>query len=142
MRFERIFRGNRSPFMEYAHIRLLHITCAVTSVSLFMARGLLQLRGVQWRRWTWLRIAPHLNDTVLLAAAVALAWRSAQYPLAQPWLTAKVLALLAYVFLGRIALLPRTPPARRRAAFVLALICVGYILVVARTRALLPGTGT
>ena len=36
---------------------------------------------------------PHVNDTLLLSAAIALAVMSAQYPLVQPWLTAKVVAL-------------------------------------------------
>ena len=85
--------------MDYATIRTLHITCAVISITLFTARGAMQLAGADWRRWRWLRIVPHLNGTLLLAAAITLAVMSAQYPLAQPWLTAKVLALVAYVAL-------------------------------------------
>ena len=69
--------------MDYLSVRSVHIACAGISISLFAARGLMQVGGVDWRRWGWLRIAPHLNDTVLLGAAVALAVMSGQYPFVQ-----------------------------------------------------------
>ena len=75
-----------------------------------------------------------MNDAVLLSAAVALALMSHQYPVAQSWLTAKVVALLLYIGLGGVALSPRVSRLTQRAAFAAALICVSYILWVARTR--------
>lgn len=128
-------RTDRSDLsMDYASVRTLHITCAGLSIALFSARGLMQIRGIDWRRWRWLRIAPHLNDTVLLGAAVALAWLSGQYPLALPWLTAKVLGLLLYIVVGRIALRPDVSATVRLLAFAGALASVGYIVGVAMTR--------
>ncbi|MDH5707654.1 MAG: SirB2 family protein [Hylemonella sp.] len=120
--------------MEYAHIRLLHISCVAISVSLFALRAGLQLFGVDWRRWRWLRIAPHLNDSVLLIAGVTLAWRSALSPLDHAWLGAKILALLLYILIGRLALRPGLSAARRGTAFALALLSVAYILGAALTR--------
>ena len=120
--------------MEYLNVRAVHIACAGTSIGLFAARGAMQVGKVDWRCWRWLRIAPHLNDTVLLGAAVTLAVMSGQYPFAQAWLTAKVLALFAYVALGRVALAKDVPPRRQRIAFVAAMLSVGYIVAVAVTR--------
>ncbi len=120
--------------MDYASVRTLHIACAGLSIALFGARGLMQIRGIDWRRWRWLRIAPHLNDTVLLGAAIALAGLSGQYPLALPWLTAKVLGLLMYIVAGRIALRPDVSTTTRLLAFAGALASVGYIVGVAMTR--------
>jgi len=120
--------------MDYATIRAIHIACACVSIALFVARGAMQLGGVGWRRWHWLRVAPHLNDTLLLAAAIALAVMSAQYPLAQGWLTAKVAALLLYIVVGRIALQPGRPRAVQAAAYAGALASVGYIVAAALTR--------
>ncbi len=120
--------------MDYASVRALHIGCAVLSIALFGARGLMQIAGVDWRRWKWLRIAPHVNDTVLLGAAITLAWWSSQYPLAQSWLTAKVLGLLLYIGIGRLALQPGVTPATRLLAFAGALASVAYIVGVAITR--------
>lgn len=127
------------PLPEYHAIRSLHVACAALSVTLFAARGAMQLSGVDWRRWRWLRIAPHLNDTLLLAAAITLAASSGQYPVAQPWLTAKVCGLIAYVATGRIALQAGTDPRTRRIAYAAALLIAAYIIAAAVTRSPLPG---
>ncbi len=120
--------------MNYLSVKYLHLGCVVLSISLFALRGALQLRSVAWRQWRVLRVAPHIVDTVLLGAAVWLAWRSAQYPFVAGWLTAKVLALLAYIVLGHFALGPKTPAAQRGAFFLAALLSVAYIVGVALTR--------
>ncbi|MEP7302200.1 MAG: SirB2 family protein [Caldimonas sp.] len=120
--------------MDYLSVRVVHVACAGISIGLFAARGAMQFGGVDWRRWRWLRIAPHLNDTLLLGAAVTLALMSAQYPFVQNWLTAKVLGLCAYVALGSVALARDAPPRRRCVAFAAAILSVSYIVAVARTR--------
>lgn len=120
--------------MDYGTIRSIHLASAAASIMLFMLRGMLQLASVDWRRWRWLRIMPHVNDTLLLAAAIALTVMSGQYPLVQPWLTAKVIALFVYVAAGSMALRPGLAPARRGVAFALALLTVAYIVGVAWKR--------
>jgi uncharacterized membrane protein SirB2 len=72
-------------------------------------------------------------DTVLLSSALWLAWHIGQYPFVHGWLTAKVLALLAYILLGKRALGLNTPPSQRLPFFVAALISVAYIVGVALT---------
>jgi len=77
-------------------------------------------------------------DTVLLASAIWLAWFLGQSPFVHAWITAKVLALLAYIVLGTIALRRgRTRPVRI-AAFGAALAAAGYIVAVALTRDATP----
>ena len=120
--------------MDYLTIRNLHIACAGISITLFVARASMQLRGIDWRRWRWLRVLPHLNDTALLAAAIALAVMSSRYPWTEAWLAAKVLGLFLYGAFGRLALKPDTTPPRRRLAFAAALATVGCIVAVAVTR--------
>jgi len=128
--------GRHTGAMDYLTVRTIHIATACMSIVLFAARGAMQLGGIDWRRWRWrwLRIAPHLNDTLLLAAAITLAVMSGQYPLAQGWLTAKVVALFVYVGLGSVALRRGLPARRRGVAFMAALASVGYIVGVALTR--------
>jgi uncharacterized membrane protein SirB2 len=118
----------------YAEIKAVHMGCAAISVCGFFARGVLSLRGSPLLRARWVRVAPHLVDTVLLASALWLAWRSAQLPFAQGWLTAKVLALLAYIALGSLALRPGRSRRTRATAFVLALATFAYIVLVAVAR--------
>lgn len=120
--------------MDYADIRLLHIVCAGISITLFVLRGALQFAGVPWRRWRLLRVAPHANDTVLLCAAIALVWISHQFPWQQPWLGAKVVALLVYIVLGHMAFRAGAPRGRQALAFVAALATVGYIVAAAISR--------
>ena len=120
--------------MDYLVLRHLHISCAAISITLFVVRGTCQTAGWQWRQWRWLRIAPHLVDTVLLVAAISLAWRSQQYPFAQNWLSAKVVALLVYIGLGSLALRTGASRTEQRAAFLGALLTVAYIVGVAMTR--------
>ncbi len=120
--------------MDYAQLRLLHISCASLSISLFLLRGVLQLAGIDWRRQRWLRIVPHMNDTVLLSAAIAMTIMSHQYPVAQAWLSAKVIALLVYIVLGHIAFRAGVPRPQQALAFVGALATVGYIVAVAISR--------
>lgn len=120
--------------MDYLSVKTLHVSCVVISISLFVLRGVLQLQSSPWRQWAVLRRLPHIVDTVLLGSAVWLAWRIGQYPLVDGWLTAKVLALLAYILLGRHALGKNTPKSQRLPFFVAALLSVGYIVGVAITR--------
>ncbi|MBJ7313487.1 SirB2 family protein [Rugamonas sp. CCM 8940] len=67
-----------------------------------------------------------------IASAVTLAVTSAQYPLAQGWLSAKVVALLLYIVLGTIALKRGKTRAVRATAFAAALACFGYIVAVSK----------
>ena len=120
--------------MDYAAIKAIHVACAILSAAGFAARGVLMLRDSALLASRFVRIAPHIIDTLLLASAVALAWMSAQYPFAQAWLTAKVVALVAYILLGTIALKRGRSKPVRAAAFALALATVLYILAVAYTR--------
>ena len=125
--------------MDYMSIKLLHITCVALSISLFALRGALQLAGIAWRRWRVLRIAPHIVDSVLLLSAIKLATTLHISPLNSCWLAAKVLALLGYIALGRLAL--RAPTLTDRGIFRMrapppfaaALLTVAYIVGVAVT---------
>jgi len=119
--------------MDYLFVKYLHVTCVVLSVSLFVLRGTLELSAQPWRQWRLLKVAPHVIDTTLLTAALWLAWRIGQYPFVNGWLTAKVLALLAYILLGMRALGKRTPQGQRLPFFLAALLSVGYIVGVALT---------
>ena len=120
--------------MEYLALKALHVGCAILSIAGFAARGVLMLRGSQLLETRWLRVVPHVVDTVLLASALWLTILIGQYPFVQNWLTAKVLALVAYVVLGSIALKRGRTKGVRAVAFALALGVAAYIVTVALTR--------
>ena len=75
--------------MLYLALKHLHVLCAVVSGSGFFLRGLWMLSDSSRLNQRWVRIVPHVVDTLLLGSAIALAVIGAQYPLAQDWLTAK-----------------------------------------------------
>lgn len=120
--------------MSYLTIKHLHMTTAILSGVLFVSRFLLLSAGAQVMRQRWTRILPHVIDTLLLATALTMVFWSAQYPFVQHWLTAKVLALFAYIGFGMVALRLGRSWQVRSSAFVFALLCYGYILKVAFTR--------
>ncbi|HEX5127242.1 MAG TPA: SirB2 family protein [Rhodocyclaceae bacterium] len=123
----------KQTVIYYIAAKHLHVACVVLSISLFLLRGILQLRGIAWRRSAALRIAPHVIDTVLLSSALWMVVASHQYPFVQSWLTAKLIMLLVYIGFGKIALGRNTDERYRLPAFVAALTSVGYIVGVALT---------
>lgn len=122
----------------YRAIRALHIGCAVLSIAGFAARGALMLMESPTLQMRFVRIAPHVVDTVLLASAAWLAWFLGQIPFVHAWITAKLLALVLYVALGMFALRRGRTKAQRAAAFAAALATVAYIVAVALTRDATP----
>ncbi len=86
----------------------------------------------------WVKISPHVLDTLLLMSGVALVIRHQIYPTDQPWLGAKLLALALYIVLGSIALKRGKTPVIRVSAFFGALAVFGYMLMVANTRTPIP----
>jgi len=122
----------------YPYLRTLHIACAAISIAGFLARGALMLMGSASLQMRFVRVAPHVVDTVLLASALWLAWFVGQVPLVHGWITAKVLVLVAYIALGTIALKRGRTKRVRAAAFAAALASAGYIVWVALTRDATP----
>ncbi len=117
----------------YFALKHLHLTTVVLSLALFVLRGMWMLRDSPQLAARWVKIVPHVVDSVLLASALGLAFTLQQYPFVHGWLTAKVLALVLYIIFGVLALRPGRPKAQRVVAFVLALLTFGYIVIVART---------
>jgi len=122
----------------YMGLKHLHMLTAALSIAGFAWRGGLRLGDSALLQRRWLKIAPHVIDTLLLATAIALAVLSAQYPLAQSWLTAKVLGLVVYIALGLWVMRFARSQGQRALGYVLALATFGYIVAVAITRSPWP----
>jgi uncharacterized membrane protein SirB2 len=124
--------------MDYLSLKHFHMGCAALSGTLFLLRGKWMLRASPMLQQKWVRIAPHVIDTLLLASAIGLAVWSHQYPGQQPWLTVKLVALLGYIVLGSIALKRGRTREQRLAALVAALALFLYIGMVAVTKRPFP----
>lgn len=117
-------------------LKHFHITCAVLSGCGFALRGWWRLTAPQWLRRRWVRTAPHVVDSALFFSGVAMLWLYGWWPQDQPWLVAKLTALLIYILLGAVAL--RQGKAWQVAA---ALAVFAYIVSVALTRTPLAWLG-
>lgn len=118
----------------YYLTKFLHQLCALASFTLFVLRGVWLLRGSPQLAQRWVRILPHVIDTVLLASAISLTLMLQQYPLTHAWLSAKLLALLVYIGLGLVALRFGKTRRVRVAAWIGALAVFIYIASVAFSR--------
>jgi len=124
--------------LSYLAVKHLHITCALLSGLFFLFRAYWRWRDAAIMSRPWVRILPHVIDTVLLASALTMVYLSGQYPFVQAWLTAKVLALLVYISAGTIALKRGRTATIRQYALLVAILSYAYILMVAIHRSPLP----
>lgn len=118
----------------YIVIKYVHVISVVLSVSGFFLRGLLMMGDSPLLRARWIRILPHINDTVLLVAALTLAAMSGQYPFVADWVTAKVFGIVAYIILGALALRDASTRSMRIGCWFASLAVFGWIVSVALTR--------
>lgn len=125
----------------YTLLKYLHVSCVVLSGTGFVLRGVWMLQASPVLAHRWVRVAPHVVDTVLLASAIALAVMVGQYPLTHGWLTAKVVGLIAYIVLGTIALKRGRTLGIRLVAFCGAMVVLAYIVAVAMTKSVVPFGG-
>lgn len=123
----------------YFALKHLHLTAVALSFTLFALRAFWMLRESPQLQQRWVKIVPHIIDTVLLVSALSLAWMLQQYPFVDSWLTAKVLALLAYIGLGTVALKRGRTRKIRILALVGAVLSAAYIVSVALSHQPFPG---
>lgn len=118
----------------YPAIRTAHIVAAIASGSLLVLRAFsVNLFGARWPLTRPVRTASFLVDTVLLVAGILLLLITRQYPIADSWLTMKVLVMLpVYIVLGYFALRAGTPAGRLVAALA-AIAAFLFIYSIART---------
>lgn len=127
---------------SYFALKHLHILTVAISVSLFILRYWWQYRGSAMLNKRWVRIVPHINDTILLASGVALVMITHFYPFTPQgtWLTEKLFGVIIYIVLGFIVL-GRRPRSQqiRWLAFLLALVVLYIIIKLATTKIPLLG---
>ena len=124
--------------MGYLVLKYVHVGAVIVSYCLFFLRGTWMLADSPLLARRWVRIVPHVNDTILLIAAIWLTTIIQQYPGTSAWLTAKVAGLIVYILIGTVAI-RRGPTKRVRAvAWVAAQLVFLYIVAVALTRDVNP----
>lgn len=120
--------------MDYALLKMIHVSSVIVSYTLFFLRGIWLLQDSKNLRQRWVKILPHVVDTILLTSAVALAMTIQQNPLEHSWLTAKVIGLLLYIAFGMMAMRLGKTRQTKIIAWIAAQCVFIYIVLVALTK--------
>jgi len=113
--------------MAYSAVKHVHVAAVLVSWALFFLRGIWMIFDSPRLDARWVRIVPHVNDTILLVAAIYLATFFGM----QPWIIAKLAALVAYILIGMVAIARGPTKPVRVAAWLLAQGVFAYIVAVA-----------
>lgn len=116
--------------MNYLLIKHLHVTAAILSILFFVVRAYWSVteNGVLQKKFV--KITPHVIDTVLLVCAILLSMMLGPAA-AQPWVLTKIVLLIVYIGVGTIAIKRGRTPRSRAIAAVIAVAVFFYIVGVA-----------
>ncbi|PVY87221.1 SirB2 family protein [Pantoea ananatis] len=129
-------------FAYYPLIKNLHLLTVAVTILLFLLRFYWQRTGSAMLQRRWVRILPHVNDTLLLLSGASLVMSTHFYPFSPQgsWLTEKLLGVIIYIALGSVALSRRPRSDRTRwIAFIVALIALVTIIKLALSKMPLLG---
>ncbi len=119
-------------------VKLLHVSAVILSYGLFTLRGVWRMLAPEYLQQRWVKLVPHVIDSILLISAITLAVMLNISPIAAPWLLAKIIALLLYIALGTIALKRGKTKGIRLSAWLMAQLLFFYIVATAITHDPLP----
>lgn len=109
----------------------IHALAVLLSLTGFVIRGIWMMRDSAKLKARWVKITPHVVDTVLLLSALGAAWmlfwRHGTHP---SFLTIKIVGLIGYIALGLIAMRLGKTKAVRASAWVLAIALFLYVAAV------------
>ncbi len=109
----------------------LHALAAVLSLSGFVVRGIWMFAGWSMLKKKWVKITPHVFDTVLLLSALVAAWLLFWGNGVHPdFLTVKIVGLIVYIGLGLVAMRFGKTRGLRASAWVLAILVFLYVAAV------------
>ena len=102
---------------------------AAISVAMFTFRFALLLTNPDKLKQKWLKITPHIIDTILLTLGIIMMVQYALYPGTYDWMAEKLLAVVAYIFTGFYTL----KFARNRTMQIVGYLgAMGWVILVAR----------
>ncbi len=87
-------------YMAFKH---LHLTAIALSLLFLILQVVTQVMDSKMKDAKWLKVLPHIINTVLIITAVGLCVTLAQYPFVHDWVTSKLIGLVAYVLLAIVA---------------------------------------
>lgn len=117
----------------YLALKHLHLTFVTLSLIFFVLRGIWLFLNSSLLAKKWAKILPHVISTLLLLSGVVLAVHLGLSPGSQPWLLAKIIALIVYIGLG-VATFKVSNSNLSKTLWVSALVVFAYMVSVAITK--------
>jgi len=108
----------------YLVVKQIHILTAVLSLLGFCLRAWWSTKNSPLLNHRVVKILPHINDTILLSAAIYLSVTSHLYPFVYGWIGAKVILLFVYIISGAIAIKYGKTKRMKQGALLVALISI------------------
>lgn len=117
----------------YELLKHAHLTALAISFLLFFVRGTLMMRESPAAANKLFLIAPHIVNLILIVSGIWLAVTLHLTPSTQPWLIAKLVALVVYIGLG-IATFKHPKAQARKILWILALLLFAFIVSIAKSK--------
>jgi len=114
----------------YAILKHSHLLIISIAFIVFFVRGILMMRNSPTASHKVFKVLPHILYTLLLVTGIWLAVILHFSPMQQPWLLAKIIALVIYVVLG-VLTFKHPNLATRKILWLLNLTVFAYIVSVA-----------
>ncbi|KGJ91056.1 SirB2 family protein [Thalassotalea sp. ND16A] len=110
-------------------VKNFHMFLAALSVALFTFRFALLMTNPDKLKQKWLKICPHVIDTLLFTLGIIMMVTYSLYPGQVDWMTEKLVAVVAYIFTGYYTL----KLARNNTMRVIGYLgAMGWVILVAR----------
>lgn len=118
----------------YFALKHTHMLLALITFLFFLTRATWAFMDSPLLQKKLIKIAPHIIDTLLLLSAIVLVIVTGMYPFVYAWVTAKVIALVAYIVFGLFTIKLAKNNLQRGAFFGLSIITFLYMAKVAITK--------
>lgn len=114
----------------YLALKHTHLVFVALSLLFFTLRGLWLFTNSPLLTKKWAKILPHIISILLLASGIVLALHLGISPGSQPWLLAKIIALVVYIGLG-VATFKVANRGLSTGLWLAALVTFAYMIIVA-----------
>ena len=85
--------------MSVLFLKYVHIVAVAVSFALFFVRGLWVMRSFPPPQEPWVRLLPHVVDTVLVLSALLMLWELQKRGWPGDWFSIKLICVAAYAIL-------------------------------------------
>lgn len=123
----------------YLIFKSIHVSSVLISLILFVSRSYCLLYKPDLLDCKLIKRLPHIIDSILLFSAISMLALSGQYPGPDnPWIAAKIIAMIVYIFTGLYLFRKANSHKAIYISFISAMLIYIYIVQTAVTKTVYP----